>query len=79
MKLYFVPAKFPRTTTREEWKKIWRWKRVTEQTFRHNEEEMIKYAHHAVLYGTAWGQFKDDIFTHLINPPLVVHDKQEAP
>lgn len=68
--LHFVPNKFPRTITRREWKEIWRWKRLAQkQLAEETEKRMLNF----ILYGTSHPELLDD----LINPPLLVHDKQE--
>jgi hypothetical protein len=70
--LLFDPAKFPRTITRKEWKEIWRWKRMATKELK---KELEKRMHNALLYGSSHPELWDSI----INPPLLIHDKQEFP
>lgn len=78
MKLVFNQDRIPRTTTREQWRKIWRWKREIEKRLSAEEAEMIEQIKAAtselVLYGTATvhTRFINDTFDHLINPPIMV-------
>ena len=65
MKLLFILQKFPRSMTKEEWREVWRWKRLTEKKLAKNEEEMVK-----VLL---------DSVEHLTNPPFLIPDKMELP
>ena len=75
--LYFNSSKFPRTTTRKEWTKIWRWKRITEKVLAKEmearREELADRITNLSLYGTT----HPEIWDSFINPPLLVHDKQE--
>lgn len=47
MQLLFNP---PRNTNREEWKKIWRWKRLTEKAMNDDLEERI---FNTMMYGNS--------------------------
>lgn len=75
LQLYFIPSKFSRATTRDEWKEIWRWKRLTEQKLRADlEKERALISN----LGTPLApHIKEALLDHMINPPLLVHDKQE--
>jgi len=70
LQLYFNPQKFPRTITREEWREIWRWKRITEKKLR---EEMSRQLANLATYGITHPEYLE----RFVNPPLLVHDKQE--
>lgn len=68
--LYFNPAKFPRSITHKEWQEIWRWKRVVEKRL---DKELLGRLSNFAVYGTTHPEIYDEI----INPPLLIHDKQE--
>jgi hypothetical protein len=73
--LYFVPAKFPRSITRGEWREIWRWKRVTQKKLVEAIEEERQML---ITYGsTMLPQAKADLIEHMVNPPLLVHDRMK--
>lgn len=75
LQLYFNPAKFPRTIKRDEWKEIWRWKRITENKLIEATETQLQ---NLVIFGSTMPRYvRDDIMDKTINPPLLVHDKQE--
>jgi hypothetical protein len=74
--LNFVPSKFPRTLTRKEWKEIWRWKRMTEKrldtALESQREALAIHIANCPLFGCPHYYLLDS----LVNPPLLVHDKQ---
>jgi len=74
LSLYFNLAKFPRTITRDEWKEIWRWKRVTEKQL---AIEMEKQWANFVALGATYPELKERIIDEFIRPPIIVHDRQE--
>lgn len=74
VQLYFNPSKFPRTISRKEWKEIWRWKRVVQKQL---VIELERMQEQLILYGTTiLPQAKADIIEKMVNPPLLIHDKQ---
>lgn len=72
LQLYFDNSKFPRTTTRKEWKEIWRWKRVTEQQL---EESSKKYIEVLKLPNLP-EHIRVGLLDRIMYPPILVHDKQ---
>lgn len=75
--LYFNPQLFPRTTTKKEWIDIWRWKRVTQNKLR---EEMDKAMLNYKANSNIWPEHtKQDFINSIVNPPLLIHDKQQLP
>lgn len=73
--LYFNLSKFPRSLGRDEWKEIWRWKRVTEKKL---EAELEQQRFNLIAFGTTMPSYiKRDIIDQMINPPLLIHDKQQ--
>ena len=73
LQLYFNLATFPRTITRKEWKEIWRWKRIMEQKLNTHAEEM---AMNMSMFGHSHPGYQDWL-DQVINPPLLIHDRQE--
>jgi hypothetical protein len=72
--LYFNPAKFPRTIGRDEWRKIWRWKRETQKTL---NIELEKQRENLATFGTTMPNYvRRDVIERMIYPPLLIHDKQ---
>jgi hypothetical protein len=75
IKLLFVPEQFPRTIGRDEWKEIWRWKRVTERELTKAAEQQ---RNDFITYGSTWPTaVRERIINEMINPPVVIHDKQD--
>lgn len=75
LSLYFNPSKFSRTITRKEWKEIYRWKRITEKKLIEVTQEQIQ---NLVTYGSTVPRYmKADIIDKIVNPPLLIHDKQQ--
>ena len=79
MKLLFIVQKFPRSMTKEEWREVWRWKRLTEKKLAKNEEEMVKVWRDVAVYGIGWAKVREGIVEHLTNPPFLIPDKMELP
>lgn len=67
LKLVFNPEKLPRTMTKAEWKKCWRWKRRVEHELIKTEELELE-----ALRSDIPRYIKVDIAARLINPPLLV-------
>jgi hypothetical protein len=74
LQLYFNPALFPRTITRKEWKKIWRWKRITQKRL---AEEFEQQRLNLIMFGTTHPDIKADMLDRMINPPLLIHDRMK--
>lgn len=73
LKLYFHGPSFPRCITREEWKEIWRWKRVQERELEKQAEEQRQlYLRYKDFMSP---KMKSDIMDQMINPPILVHDR----
>lgn len=74
LKLYFNLRGFPRTVNREQWRRIWRWKRETEKKL---DEEAQRQMNNFVVYGATWPEhIRADFLEKSINPPLVMHELQ---
>lgn len=70
LKLHFDQAAISRSTSREEWYKLWRWKRVVEKQLARSIEERIRLLQ---VYGTDMPEYmRKDMIEELINPPLLV-------
>lgn len=74
IQLVFCPQKFPRTTTRREWKEIYRWKRLAQKELAKHNEIYTNFINDVVTYGT--GVIRYDYFDNVINPPVVIPPKQ---
>lgn len=72
MKLYFNLQGFPRTIGREEWRSIWQWKRLETQRLRFEEAEIIRALKRTDIHPN----IRTDLIDRIINPPLLIHDKQ---
>lgn len=71
MMLVFNPERLSRSITRDEWRDIWRWKRVTEKQLRKSVEEQIGLL---VAYGNNMPQkIRRDIIDVVVNPPLLMY------
>lgn len=71
MRLIFDSTRIPRSTTRQEWKGIWRWKRLTEKALSKEEAQMRE---NLAIYGTTLPlTVKEDMYNRLINPPVIIY------
>jgi len=76
IQLSFDPSAFPRTTTRSEWKDIWRWKRETEKKI---AATMKSQMDNFRIYGSTWAPFmQEEFIQRVINPPIMMHPKQQV-
>lgn len=74
--LQFDPSKIPRTISRQGWRKIWRWKRVTEKRL---SEEFQKQHEAFVATGHLWPEHvRAEYLDKLVNPPLLLGPYQDA-
>lgn len=74
LQLYFYPQGFPRTIGRKEWKEIWRWRRIVQKKL---IEELQRQTDNLIMYGDTLPRYmREDMYDKLINPPLLIHDKQ---
>lgn len=68
--LHFNQTKIPRSVTRQEWKEIWRWKRITERKLNVTIQQEIN---DLVIFGSTIPQhIKSDILDKLAYPPLLL-------
>lgn len=72
MKLLFRKGLIPRTTTRQSWKEIWRWKRKTERTLSEMEEKTIAQLRDEELPDKA----RQAIIDSVINPPVLIYPEK---
>lgn len=70
IRLLFNAAAIPRTTTREQWREIDRWRRVTERTLRAERDRQIA---NMITYGTSHPELLGDFIDRAINPPIMVY------
>jgi len=73
--LYFVPQLFPRTITRKEWRKIDRWRRVTQKQLAAAAADQMR--NFAAFGSTMPQRMRDDFLNEMVNPPLLVHDRMD--
>lgn len=70
MKLYFNILTIPRTITREEWKRLWQWKRITEKDLQLQEEKKVNMLRR---YGDVMPlETKSRMIDEMVNPPLLL-------
>jgi len=67
MILLFDITKIPRTISREKWKELWRWKRVTL-----NDLAQMNEQKHKLLGTDIPDKIKLDIVDQLTNPPVLL-------
>lgn len=73
--LIFDRARIPRTTTREQWRAIWRWKRATEKELAKHEEEMRDRLQLLAAYGTTHPELLSGYIDRMANPPVMIYPK----
>lgn len=71
LRLLFNPSSIPRTTTREEWHEMWRWKREAEKIIRAELDERTR---NLAIYGTTHPEIYKTVLDELVNPPLLVRE-----
>lgn len=64
--LIFEPHRYPRSMSRLDWYKTYRWVRQTRKELQSNEQKMLA----AALLCTN-ERIKADLMEHIINPPIV--------
>lgn len=65
--LVFQPHRYPRTMSREEWYRTWRWVRQTRKELQSNDQKLLAAA---LVCGN--DRIKADIMEHIIRPPIIV-------
>lgn len=75
IKLIFNSTAIPRTTTREQWREIYRWKRTTEKKLEASAKERIK---NMVTFGTSHPEILSDYIDRLVNPPVMPYPPFDA-
>lgn len=70
MNLLWTPDKLPRTMTRKQWRKIDRWRRVTEKSL---DAQRRESARQAQMIATSRPDIASRMFDRLMNPALLVH------
>lgn len=68
MQLFFNTHSIPRTTSRKEWNRIWRHKRLLERDCKNILEQRIKNLRQDNLPD----KIKEDLLNLVVNPPVVV-------
>ncbi len=80
MRLAFSQGKIPRSTTREQWLAMWRWKRITERELRKHEDEMLDLLREQTTNLSIFGntesehvaKMRRDLIDRIVNPPLLI-------
>lgn len=70
MILIFEGHRLPRSMTREQWRKVDRWRRLTNQQLRAQVERRTNFLRDLGAYGSAELQMK--IANEICNPPIMV-------
>lgn len=71
MILVFNPERLSRSTTRQQWQEIWRWKRTTEQRLKRSLEEQIALLS---IYGATMPYtIRNEKIDVIVNPPLLMY------
>ncbi len=73
IKLVFDRQAIPRSTTREAWRVIWRWKRVTEKKMREQEAEFSRMYSNMLIYGTSHPEILRGMENKMMNPPIMLY------
>lgn len=75
IQLAFNAKTIPRTTTREQWRAIDRWRRVAERKLR---EEMQRRVKNIMVYGTSHPEiYRRNLLDEIINPPIMTFPPPE--
>lgn len=81
MKLLFQSERILRTTTRSEWRKIDRWRRVTQRELTQHEgaivAEVRKAQNDIMAFGSA--TIRQEAVDRIINPPLMIYPAVAQP
>jgi hypothetical protein len=75
IQLLFNADAIPRSTTREQWREIDRWRRVTVRTLR---DKMDRQLANAIAYGTSHPELLGDFIDRAVNPPIMIYPPLEA-
>lgn len=70
-RLMFIPEKIPRTTTREQWRELSRWRRLAQKRM---EADIDQRVQNLVLYGTTHPEIYKNAVEELVYPPLLVRE-----
>lgn len=70
IRLIFNKTAIPRTTTREQWRDIWRWKRETEKKL---AEQAAKHLEAVIMFGTSHPEILDRYMDRATNPPVMIY------
>ncbi len=77
MILYFDITKIPRTTTRAQWRKMDRWRRLTKQRL---SEARRRALDNLVAFGSTMpARLREGIIDEMVNPPLLLGPHMDAP
>lgn len=71
LRLMFNQENISRATTREQWRAMWRWKRVAESAI---SIELARHAEMLATYGTTHPEIYKTAAEELVNPPLLVRE-----
>lgn len=74
IKLAFCSQQFPRTTTRQEWKTIDRWRRITEKELAKHNDVYMSFIDDVLTFGSA--TMRHNYLDKVVNPPIMIHPKQ---
>lgn len=76
MQLVFNATSLSRSITRQQWKEIWRWKRLTGRRLKKSVEEQIGLL---VAYGTNIpSHIRKDMIDVIVNPPLMIYPDRKG-
>lgn len=67
IQLLFQPGRLPRTMTREEWREVWRWKRLTQKRLNQEAEFIQSRLADVAIFG------RSEILESFIRPPIMVY------
>lgn len=70
IQLLFQQGAIPRTTTREEWRKIDRWRRETTKRLRADAEQGLATA---LTLGVSHPGIMEDYINRAVNPPVLIY------
>jgi hypothetical protein len=79
MRLVFQQHKIPRSTTRQEWSEIWRWKRVTVKSLAEAEKSKFRGLHDLYVAQPAMREMAMRGMMEQVNPPIMIYPFDRAP
>lgn len=71
MILVFEPKRLSRSTTRQQWQEIWRWKRLIEQRLKKSIEEQVALL--SIYSSSMPATIREERIDVIVNPPIFIY------